>query len=487
MSEKGSVVPLPKVLLPSDGKGINKVYVNIIIENEIPVLCINEKIKKERLVPFKLLYHNSENFWKQGGDWEYYLTKENFDKLKEKAIEKTGAWKFEIPQIKKEAVIQAAPAADTEEELEELEVEVGYGKDYKTFVEMPIEKKIERLNDGKNKLNDLIIQKAKDVDVIMKALVDTTNDAASINHVILEEAIQLGDEEARKFTQEMVDTTSEMVKSSAQLIMENFYDNALMNDLVKKSNGTIVQHMTRVYLSGVAFLAYYNNLVTTSSAIQRLRLSFVSKYRSFYHELLPHIDIDDVVLERAFLGGMRAVPPDLFFKWSVGFLIHDIGKAAAVEYHEGEGSYNREIVIEHVKLGYQNIVKKTTYPMEASVITGYHHEYYGSPDGYGYFRAYLQQYKKHNPEAKQDYCVTFELEPVLDYQALGYFPAKVLEIIDVYDSVTDPHRVYRKALSSEEALKMMREEFIEKHHKIDIILFDIFASFIKEKESKNKR
>jgi len=481
------VVPLPKVLLPLDGKGINKVYANIIIENEIPVLCVNNVIKKERLMPFKLLYHNNENFWRQGGDWEYYLTKESFDKLREKTIEKTGFWEFDPPPPKKEAPVKAAPVTEAIEELEELEVEVGYGKDYKKFLEMPVEKKIERLNNGKKRLNDLIIQKAKDVDVIMKALVETTNDAATINHVLLEEAIQLGDDEARKFTQEMVDSTSEMIKSSSQLLTEDFFDDALLTDLVKKSNGTIVQHMTRVYLNGVAFLAYYNNLVTTSSTIQRLRLSFVSKYRSFYHELLPHIDIDDIVLERAFLGGMRAIPPDLFFKWAVGFLIHDIGKAAAVEYHEGEGSYNREIVIEHVKLGYQNIVKKTNYPMEASVITGYHHEYYGSSDGYGYFRAYLQQYKKHNPEAKQDYCITFELEPVLDYQALGYFPAKVLEIIDVYDSVTDPHRVYRKALSSEEAIKMMREEFIEKHQKIDIILFDIFASFIKEKEKKKKR
>jgi len=495
MLEKGSIIPLPKVLLPLEGKGVNKIYVNIIIENEIPVLCINDKIKKERLIPFKLLYNNNENFWKQGGDWEYYLTRECYEKLKEKTIKKTGAWEFETAQKKKETApkaapqvaSQAAPPAESEEELEELEVEVGYGREYKTFTEMSIEKKIEWLNDGKKRLNDLIIQKAKDVDVVMGALVDTAKDAASINHVILEEAIQLGDEEARKFTQEMVDSTSEMVKSSAQLLMENFYDNILLNALVKKSNGTIVQHMTRVYLNGVAFLAYYNNLVTTSSTIQRIRLSFISKYRDFYHELLPHIDIDDIVLERVFLGGMRAIPPDLFFKWSVGFLIHDIGKAAAVEYHEGEGSYNREIVIEHVKLGYQNIIKKTNYPMEASLITGYHHEYYGSPDGYGYFRAYLQQYKKRNPDAKQDYCITYELEPIFDYQSLAYFPAKVLEIIDVYDSVTDPHRVYRKAMTSEEAIKMMREEFIEKHHKIDVILFDIFASFIKEKENKNMR
>jgi HD-GYP domain-containing protein (c-di-GMP phosphodiesterase class II) len=179
---------------------------------------------------------------------------------------------------------------------------------------------------------------------------------------------------------------------------------------------------------------------------------------------------------------MRAIPPELYFKWAVGFLIHDIGKAAAVEYHEGENSYDRNIVTDHVKQGYKSIVTKTNYPREASLITGYHHEYYGDPNGYGYFRTYLDQYKKANPNAKQDYCISYDLEPLLDCHALGYFPAKVLEIIDVYDSVTDPHRVYRKAMTPEEALSMMREEFIEQHQKIDEVLFDIFAMFIKERE-----
>ncbi|MCL2808586.1 MAG: metal-dependent phosphohydrolase, partial [Treponema sp.] len=295
-------------------------------------------------------------------------------------------------------------------------------------------------------------------------------------------ALRLADDEAKKFTQELVNSTHEMVKSSAQLISENIFSNELMNILVEKSNGTIVQHMTRVYLNGISFLSYYNNLVSTSSAIQKMRIAFAAKYRNFYHKLLPHMGSDDIILERIFYGGMRAVPPDLYFKWAVGFLIHDIGKAGAVEYHEGEEKYNRNIVIDHVKQGYKSIMNKTNYPMEASLITGYHHEYYGDPAGYGYFRAYLEQYKKANPSAKQDYCITYDLEPILDYRALAYFPAKVLEIIDVYDSVTDPHRIYRKTMTPDEALTMMREEFVEKHQKIDVILFDIFSMYVNDKE-----
>jgi len=297
--------------------------------------------------------------------------------------------------------------------------------------------------------------------------------------------VRLGDNEAKRLTQDLVASTHEIVKSSTNIIMESVFDNELMNTLVEKSNGTIVQHMTRVYLNGIAFLVYYNKLVSTSNAIMKLRLSFDLKYRNFYCDLLPHLEVRNIIMERVFYGGMRAVSPELLHNWAVGFLVHDIGKAAAVEYHEGEASYNRDLVTEHVKLGYQSILKKTNYPAEASLITGYHHEYYGDASGYGYYRAFLDHQKKVNPLLKQDYCMSYDLAPVKKFQVLAYFPAKVLEIIDVYDSVTDPHRVYRKALTPEEALAMIRQEFIKKARKIDLILFDIFSEYIREKE-KNK-
>jgi ASC-1-like (ASCH) protein len=435
-------------------------------------------------MPFKVLYDNNENFWDQDKVWDYFLNEEGLEKLKEKSIEKTGKWDFDRFKVIKKTGSKTKPKKpENDEDIEELEVEVGYGSDYSSYTKMTTEEKLERLNANKQKLNELIIQKSRDLDEVMEALVDTTKDATLINHAVLEEALQLADEEAKQFTRALVDSTNEMVKSSANLLIEGVLNNELMNVLVEKSNGTIVQHMTRVYLCGTSFLAYYNNLVSTSSAIQKLRITFASKYREYYRQLLSHLNEDDVNLERVFYGGMRAIPPDLFTKWSVGFLIHDIGKGAAIEYHEGEAAYDRNTVIEHVKAGYKSIMTKTSYPMEASIITGYHHEYYGDPGGYGYFRAYLQQYRKNNPDAKQDFVITYELEPILDYKALAYFPAKVLEIIDVYDSVTDPLRVYRKPMKPKEALDMMREEFVVKNLKIDPIIFDIFCSFIYDKEN----
>ena len=471
MAGKENVLLISKALQLPDGKGLNRAYMDVLLQDDIDisVLCINRAANKKRNMPFKVLYRNNNVFWQKSGNWDYYLSGEDLESIREKAATKPGAWENERPRPEKGG--------------KETEADPGFGREYKTFSSMTTDEKIDFLNNNKQRLNSLIMHKPKDITTVTEALVDTAKDAALINHTAIKEAMFLGDEEAKKITQGLVDATHEMVKSSVNLLSEDVFSNELMNTLVEKSNGTIVQHMTRVYLNGIAFLSYYNKLVSTSSSITKLRVSFAAKYREFYHALIPHIAKDDILLERVFYGGMRAISPELLQHWAVGFLIHDIGKASAVEYHEGEAAYDRSIVIDHVKMGYKSIVSKTNYPMEASLITGYHHEYYGDPSGYGYFRAYLDQYKKANPSARQDYCITFELEPILDYEALAYFPAKVLEIIDVYDSVTDPNRTYRKAMSPDEALAMMRVQFIENSRKLDPILFDFFSGYIEEKSA----
>ncbi|MDR3201198.1 MAG: metal-dependent phosphohydrolase [Spirochaetales bacterium] len=465
MAEKISVVLLRKVLA-SNGR-----YIDFLIREAIPVVCLNKSTRKTRIVNFKALFDNNNRFWLMTSSWEYFLTSEEFAKLKDR-LQKAVA----VPKA-----AAKTPPAEAEPEAEERLVDPGFGKQYAAIAAMTPSERVEHIKESKARLDELITGKSKDHEAVTEALVDTTRDAALINRATLLEAMQSVDDEAKRRTQAIVNSTQDMVKSSTALITENVFSDELMTALVEKSNGTVIQHMTRVFLNGVAFLSYYNNLVSHSSIINKLRIGFDKKYKKYYRTLLAHIHADDITLERVFYKGMRAIREHEFLNWATGFLIHDIGKASAVEYHEGEAAYNRDIVMDHVKVGYTSVMNKTNYPRDAGLITGYHHEYYGDPAGYGYFRSYLARYKKLKPEAIYEACITYELEPMMDYQALAYFPAKVLEIIDVYDSVTDPNRKYRKALTPEEALGMLQEEFIEKHFKIDVILYDLFADFVRQR------
>ena len=480
MVRKDSVTPIKDIL---EAKGL----VDLCISEDIPVICVHKETKRDRIMPFSAMYGNNKEFWLRHSGWEYFFANSDLQKLKDKMPKLD----FQLKQTgeKNEAEEQGKTEIHHEEEDDDSigvlipvteeppNVDLGYGREYESIAAMDGSLRVQNIRKDKDRLESLLEMKPRQEELITEALVETARDAILYNHASLMDAMPLSTGDAKKQTQSLVDSTRDLVKSSIHLISTNIFNNELMSALVLKSNGTIIQHMTRVYLNGLAFLAYYNKQVSSSHVINKIRVSFDDKYRRFYQTLLPHIHPDHFTLERIFLGGMRAVSEVDLYNWATGFLIHDIGKAAAVEYHEGEAAYNRDVVVEHVKIGFANIVGKTNYPQEAALITGYHHEYYGDPGGYGVFRSYFNQYKKVNRFVKQSYCISYDLPSVLDYKVLAYFPAKILEIIDVFDSVTDPNRKYRRAMNTEDALDMMREEFIVKHPKIDIILFDIFSEF----------
>jgi len=73
--------------------------------------------------------------------------------------------------------------------------------------------------------------------------------------------------------------------------------------------------------------------------------------------------------------------------------------------------------------------------------------------------------------------MSYTMEPMIDYEVLAFFPAKALEVVDVFDSLTDPNRKYREPLADSVALTMMRDEFITKRLKLDPILYDLFTEF----------
>jgi hypothetical protein len=347
MVSKDSVTLLKKAIEE------NKQIIEICLQENVSVICIKKKKKKDRHMPFSAMYGNNSSFWMKNDSWEYFLANDDLKKIKEK-IPKEGTIK-EV-QITNTDAAPDAPAAEIDK------VEAGYGDAYESIVSMTTVERIQHLQEDKDRLDNLLVQKPRKEELITEALVETARDAMLHNHVTLANAMSLSSEDAKKQTQGLVDSTRELVKSSSQLISADIFNDELMNTLVSKSNGTIIQHMTRVYLNGLAFLTYYNKLVSGSSMINKLRISFDKRYREYYHSLLPHIHADDFTLERVFRGGMRIIPENDFYNWATGFLIHDIGKAAAVEYHEGEAAYNRDIVMEHVKIGYTSIKNKTNYP-----------------------------------------------------------------------------------------------------------------------------
>ncbi|GAB6089747.1 HD-GYP domain-containing protein [Spirochaeta dissipatitropha] len=433
------------------------------------VIACRKGSDKERRIPIRSLLLNNPKFFQAKSGYEYFVDPD------------TAAEIYKMyPKTQSDSRISIDKGSNLKEERPIKRIQ-NFGSDYEEIIELQPVERINRLREHRDRLASLMVNPAADPETANGFLVDATAQAAMINKATIQEALRMGNSEAKRHSRLLVTATEEMMDATQALLDSDLYKEDLINQMIQQSKGTVVQHMTRVFLMGFSFLIYYNREYSRTSLANRIRARFGTRYRHYYTQLLPHINPDEITLERVFHGGMRSLSSDEIRKFAMGYLIHDIGKLEDIEYHEGEEGYDREKVVRHVKLGYKAVMEKTIYPTEAALITGYHHEYYGDPGGYGYFRELLAKYKEMRPDAQIQNIMSYEMEPLIDYEVLAFFPAKMLEIIDVYDSLTDPNRLYRSPLSARETLKVLREEFVENKLKVDPILLDLFEQFMIER------
>ena len=467
MSNNEAFFSVRKFFLLEQNKNNEKEIIKIILQEDISIICINREQHKKRLMPFNSLYGNGISFWLQKHTWEYFISEQDKQKIEdlintEPVILNANIFS-NIPEKSPEVVVQQTSKQDNDNSSSNS-------------------KEVQNIENHANKINELVENKTNDPKIISTVLVDAVKDTAVINQDILQNAAQYSDIEAKIITQDMVNSTMAMVKASLTIPMEGVYQDELINTQVEKSENPILKHMIRSYTQGVAFFEFFNRLMSSSYAISKIRIEFKKKYLSLYSTLLPHFDPSQLTLERVFFGGLRAIPPHLINNWTAGLLLHDVGKKASIEYNEGEANYDHKTAIDHVRFGMSSIINKTNYSKEVAFITGYHHDYYGNNGSYGIYTSYLNNFRKNNPSKLQDYCIGFNLENLVKCEVLAYFPAKVLEIIDTYDSLTDTNRVSSRRLSHEEAVDIMWNVYIVKHRRLDPVLFDIFVKFKGAKE-----
>lgn len=452
------------------------------------VLCRHNGDDRQKYIRIDHLYANNRRFYTlEHSKWDYFVRKDAVDSIRHQLYDTSGGVAGRERQSGPSSKGSPGDSGDTAAGTAAAEAagasadagtgNTNFGEEYERIEELESVERTELLRESRDRLEELRRNPDRSREETAEALVDTARDAALVNRASMLEAIRMGNEEAKAYTRDIVEQTQELVRGSMELITDDIFEDPMIRDMVAKSNGTVVQHMTRVYLNGLSFMLWYNRQLLTSSLANRIRVSFTRNFAKRYRPLLPSIHGDDISLERVFLGGMQALSEQQLSVYATGFLVHDVGKVEDIEYHEGEEGFDRETVERHVKLGYTAVMNKTSYPREAGLITGYHHEYYGHPSGYGYFREFLDRYRESNPQARIEYVMSYQMEPLIDYVALSYFPAKVLEVVDVFDSLTDPNRKYRSPLSQEDAIEVMQEQFVEKNLKLDPILFTLFRQF----------
>ncbi len=258
-----------------------------------------------------------------------------------------------------------------------------------------------------------------------------------------------------------------------------------------QTGSSTLNHMNRMLIRIVSFLFFYNEYFDKhSNDIKRIRGHFKEKFHGHYSKLFT--DPQSINLEIVFKGGISPIDDKkTFLEYALGGFFHDIGKLPAIEYHDGDEGFVAIKARRHVFDTYNMLLQSGRFSLGLVAMGLLHHDYYNAPYGYRQRETLIKKFDKRKMDRSDSirtkYCMSHNIKDVAYGIALSYFPGKVLEILDIYDAMTDPDKNYKQGcLNPYEALVEMKKQYIEnKQPGIDPILFNIFVDFLKAGEVLN--
>jgi len=460
-------------LVPLDTlKKMDERFFPELLKTNCNILCKNIKNGKLHTKKINLLYDNDNKFWvKEKSPWSYFVTSEIVNK---------------ITDILKNTDLEIE-AQFTEYDEKFREKELSFEKElyneYQILSAKRPEERIFALSEALLRINKVINTRTHSTDYKADTFIKVSSYSFLVNKITIDEALTIADKNAKKTAVEISSLTDKIVTSLISILSNDSYIDSYFFSLIGRSNGVTVRHMIRTFVMSYRFLLYFNKNLKHNNLEKIINKNFNKKYRDWYSFLLPHLSKNDLSLDIVFKGGMRPVPEKEIKVFSAGFLLHDIGKQRYIDYYEGNSDFDKRKVESHAKTGYRMLLQKTVYSEKIAAIAGYHHEYYGHESGYGYYRELCSLMLLDNCNYRQSSCISYNLEDLQQFNTLSYLPVKLLEIVDVYDAITDPCRSYKSSRTPSETLKFMRKEFVDNNQKIDIILFDLFENFLEEMEN----
>jgi len=225
MADSVSVVPLRKVLLQAPE--VIKEYTKIMIEEDIPVVCVNRSAGKKRSMPFKAMYKNNNRFWLQYGSWDFFLLMEDFTKIREKSVHKPGVWELGIIKTNTDKANNVTINQEKHDEKAETSIFApvqGYGKEYEGITAMTDAQKIQKINEDKKRLDSLVAKKHAEPEAVTEAPAEalakaTAEEVAEVVETPVETVEKAPAKRAprtRKAAEQKAEATKEPTKEEAE-------------------------------------------------------------------------------------------------------------------------------------------------------------------------------------------------------------------------------------------------------------------------------
>ena len=262
-----------------------------------------------------------------------------------------------------------------------------------------------------------------------------------------------------------------LISEIAMIISAKEYetDNMFNNFNTLKSDTTI-GHSIRIFIMIIEAVNFFNKKLNQGAA-NKMRIDFKKTYYKYSERIYQRYNLINEVntLDSNVKLGVRKIENNTISEIAISVLMHDIALDKEKDYIpiQSEEKDNHSIK----DYGFAKYFMRGNEGVALAV--SLHHEYYSH--GYGLFTELYKAVLRRNPNHKIEYIVSYDYKDILTLQSLTYLPAKMLEVIDVYDTLTKNMKKTPK-----EAIFFMTENFLEKDIMLDPIMTDVFIEYLKE-------
>ena len=269
-------------------------------------------------------------------------------------------------------------------------------------------------------------------------------------------------------------------------LVEKIYPNiSLFYGFDNFSCRNVIGHGNRVFIIFIEFMLYYNEQIDNHLNLRTI-INFNKKFKRFYENVFEKYEINknNIKFNDIFKNGLKKIPIENIASFAAGAFWHDVVKVKELDYLNINKSkeYARRSTSHAIK-GYQFLKLFRNYSDEISLIVEMHHEYYGY--GNGVIEIINRQFNENKP-LNPSSLMSYNADDVQTLQSLEFFPAKVLEIIDLFDTTVMPQKIYnRKDMNAEDAVKLIYDNYIIKETQLDPILFELFVDFLIDIKKEN--
>lgn len=253
-------------------------------------------------------------------------------------------------------------------------------------------------------------------------------------------------------------------------LFRDIFDNS---DMLNDTN--ILSHSNRVCILMIEFLHYYNNIFNKGLS-NKLRHEYKNTYLDKYKIIMNKYNLIKGIekLENVYKLGIRKFTGSEIVNFAIGAFYHDTSLLNMVDFiPTDEFIKDGDFRDFHTAKAYYFLKYVLNQKDESSLLIGLHHECYGY--GSGILKNFIDK-KSNDPKHKIDFLMSFEADDIINAECYAYFPAKILEVIDIYDTLMFIDGSRNK--KSNEILSYMKNMFLDDKIAVDPIAFDLFIQFL---------